>query len=178
MLEWDWQGAQILIEHCDSLVEGQIPAKGFLSIEDEIEGLNKLNERVDVPLGMLINWGRSVIETRRCDGAIEHIKLAQANGLLQGLMFSGVSEKDSEYGAWRDTHMPAAKVDDNSFGFENSLMTESEIHQCLDACEGKLPPFLGIKIGVRPEQTSVDDRVAYIRDTLAIMDKYTHLNTI
>ncbi|MFT4938327.1 MAG: hypothetical protein ACI88A_001353 [Paraglaciecola sp.] len=173
ILEWDWHGAQILIEHCDTLVEGQIPSKGFLSIEDEVEVLNTLNRQLDEPLGLVINWGRSVLETRRCEGALEHIKLAQANGLLQGLMFSGVSDQDSEYGAWRDTHVPAAKFDDNAFGVEHSLMTESEIHRCLAACNGELPPFLGIKIGVRPVETSVDERVAYNRDTLAILDRYS-----
>ena len=172
MLEWDWQGAQILIEHCDTFVEGQIPSKGFLKLEDEIEVLNKINKQVELPLALVINWGRSVLETRRCDGAIEHIKLARANGLLQGLMFSGVSDQDSEYGAWKDSHMPAAKVTDDSFGAEHSLLTEKEIHRCLAACDGELPPILGIKIGVRPLETSVDDRVAYIRDTLAILDGY------
>ena len=52
-------------------------------------------------------------------------------------------------------------------------MTESEIHRCLDACDGALPSVLGIKIGVRPAQTSVNDRVAYNRDTLAILDRYS-----
>lgn len=173
MLGWDWQGAKILIEHCDTVIEGQSPAKGFMNIEDEIDVLKILNKQIDVPMGLLINWGRSVIETRCCDGAIEHIKLAQTNGLLQGLMFSGVSDQESEYGAWRDSHAPAAKVNDNSFGFEHSLMTESEMHRCLAACDGELPSILGIKIGVRPEQTSVNDRVAYNRDTLAILDRYT-----
>jgi hypothetical protein len=172
MLEWDWQGAQILIEHCDTLVDGQSPSKGFLSIEDEIDVLNKLNKHCEVPLGLVINWGRSVLEARRCDGALEHIKLARANGLLQGLMFSGVSDQDSDYGVWKDTHMPAAKVTADSYGAEHSLMTEAEIHRCLAACEGELPPILGIKIGVRPRGTSVADRVAYNRDTLAILDSF------
>ena len=172
MLEWDWHGAQLVIEHCDTLVEGFSPSKGFLSIEDEIEVLNQLNTQLDKPLGLVVNWGRSVLETRRCERAIEHINLARASGLLQGLMFSGVSDKDSVYGAWKDTHMPAAKVDNTSFGIEHSLMTEAEIHRCLAACEGELPPILGIKIGVRPGDTSVADRVAYNRDTLAILDRF------
>ena len=34
---WDWGGARLVIEHCDSALPGQKPAKGYLSLEDEIE---------------------------------------------------------------------------------------------------------------------------------------------
>ncbi|HBN90688.1 DUF4862 family protein, partial [Rheinheimera aquimaris] len=103
MQQWDWQGAQLLIEHCDAYVPAHAPSKGFLSLSDEIAVLTRLNTVSDQAhkMGIVINWGRSVFETRRPDGALEHIMAVQAAGLLSGLMFSGVSDQDTEYGAWR-----------------------------------------------------------------------------
>jgi len=170
MLEWDWQGAKLIIEHCDALVEGQTPSKGFLTLNDEIAVVKKINETAQTtPLGILVNWGRSVIETRTVDGAIAHIKTLKAHNILSGLMFSGVSDQDTDYGKWQDSHMPPAPNSQIKFGAEKSLLTQQEMLRSLQA--SGLDPMqeesiVGIKIGIRPRETNVDDRVSYIADAL------------
>lgn len=171
MLEWDWQGAQLLIEHCDTFVEGQTPSKGFLSIEQEIAVLKEVNANTATPLAMVINWGRSVIETRNLEGANQHIKLAKEAGLLAGLMFSGVSDADTEYGAWKDTHMPPTPLDESCYGAPDSWLTPAQIQASIEAC-GELPEIVGIKLGIRPRDSSLADRVACNKDALAILDKF------
>ncbi|MDP5142096.1 DUF4862 family protein [Rheinheimera baltica] len=177
LLQWDWQGARIVIEHCDALVDSHAPSKGFLTLGDELEVITQLNTRLNTKqqLGMVINWGRSVFETRRVEGAIEHINAAQAAGLLSGVMFSGVSDKDSEYGAWRDSHQPPTQSGHVPNGEPGSWMTEQAIHQCLAACHATELTVLGAKIGIRPHDASIEQRIAIIRDTLAILDRYFNI---
>ncbi|WP_049721477.1 DUF4862 family protein [Gilvimarinus polysaccharolyticus] len=171
MLSWDWQGARIVIEHCDSYIDGQVPAKGFLTLADEIQAIQAVNKQLDANVGIVINWGRSVIEARSVTGALDHIKQAKAAGLLAGLMFSGVSDQDTPYGAWSDTHMPAAQSASSSVGATGSLMSEAQMHQCMQAADAKSLDILGIKLGVRPKEASVAERLAYNREALAIMDR-------
>jgi hypothetical protein len=172
MLSWDWQGAQIVIEHCDALVPEHPPAKGFLSLDDEINVVTAVNSQQSMFLGIVINWGRSVLETRSTEGAIEHIKKAKAHGILSGVMFSGVSDQENEFGAWRDSHMPPAKANSHSIGAEHSLMTEQEMHKCLAAADAHKLAIVGIKLGIRPVETSLDKRLAYNQDALAILDRF------
>mgnify|MGYP006190722313 FL=1 len=175
MLQWDWQGAKIVVEHCDALMPEHEPSKGFLALQDELALLMRLNEQLapQQKLGMVINWGRSVFETRQVDGARQHILAAQDAGLLSGVMFSGVSDKDSEYGAWRDSHQPPQSSEQVKHGEPGSWMSEQAIHQCLAAIDNlKQLPVLGAKIGIRPHQAPVELRVAYIRDMLAILDRF------
>lgn len=170
MQSWDWQGARILIEHCDTYLVGQAPAKGFLTLREELAVLGELNQTLAADMGVVINWGRSVIETRTARGALDHIEQAKAAGLLAGLMFSGVTDSDNEYGAWKDTHMPAAKSAHGTIGADGSLMTDVEMKKCLVAAGGSGLPVLGIKLGVRPKDAPLADRLAYIRSALAILD--------
>lgn len=172
MLSWDWQGAQIVIEHCDAYVEGQDPSKGFLTLSDEIETLKLVNEKTEANLGIVINWGRSAIETRSAEGALEHIKQAKAAGVLSGLMFSGASDKDTAFGAWSDSHMPQQGRNDESLGEPLSLLTVQEMHSCLQAADAKSLSILGVKFGFRPRETSLEDRVACNKEALAIVDEY------
>ncbi len=171
MLDWDWQGARIVLEHCDTLIEGQTPAKGFLTLDEEIEVVKAVNEAHNANIGIVINWGRSVIETRSTSGAVEHIKQVKDAGVLAGLMFSGVSDQETPYGAWADTHMPAAKSAEAEIGAEGSLMTEEQIHQCIKVADAKNLSILGIKLGIRPKDETVANRVAYNREALAILDR-------
>ncbi|WP_020207494.1 DUF4862 family protein [Gilvimarinus chinensis] len=171
MLAWDWQGAQIVLEHCDTFIEGQTPAKGFLTLDEEIEVVKAVNEAHNADIGVVINWGRSVIETRSASGAVEHIKRAKDAGVLAGLMFSGVADQETPYGCWADTHMPAAKSAGAEIGAEGSLMTEEEIHRCVEAAGGEELPILGVKLGIRPKDESVDNRVAYNREALAMISR-------
>lgn len=169
MLEWDWQGAQLVIEHCDSLVEGQVPAKGFLSLDDEIAALKAVNLQASPAMGIVINWGRSVLETRSVEGAVEHINASKNAHLLSGVMFSGVSDKDSEYGTWKDTHMPPAASPTLTHGAIGSLMTEQQMHRCVVASElhiSNTQNIVGIKLGIRPTTSSLNERMLYIQDAL------------
>lgn len=175
MLQWDWQGARIVIEHCDALVDSHAASKGFLTLGDELEVITQLNTQLSTKqhLGMVINWGRSVFETRRVEGALEHIQAAQAAGVLSGVMFSGVSDQDSEYGAWRDSHQPPKQSALVQHGEPGSWMTEHAMHNCLAACDDpQALPVLGAKIGIRPHSAAIAQRIGIIRDTLAILDRY------
>lgn len=172
MLEWDWHGAQLVIEHCDTLVEGQTPAKGFLTIEDEIAVIESVNAKQSTNMGIVVNWGRSVIETRNVEGAIEHINLLKQHNLLAGLMFSGVSDQNTEYGQWKDSHMPPAPNAELLAGAEHSLMTEGEMLKSLAASDAANLPIVGIKLGIRPKTMSLEDRLAHIKDCLAALERY------
>jgi hypothetical protein len=175
MLSWDWQGANIVIEHCDAYVDSHLPSKGFLALHDELEVLAAVNATIpeQQQLGMVINWGRSVFETRTVDGALQHIEATKAAGLLRGVMFSGVSDKNSEYGAWRDSHQPPQQSELIKHGEPGSWMSEAAIHQCLAACDkAETLQILGAKIGIRPLNASIEQRVAVIHETLAILDRF------
>ena len=175
MLQWDWQGAKIVIEHCDALVDSHAASKGFLTLDAELEVITQLNTQLSSKqqLGMVINWGRSVFETRRVEGALEHIQAAQAAGVLSGVMFSGVSDQDSEYGAWRDSHQPPKQSALVQHGEPGSWMTEQAMHNCLAACDDpQALPVLGAKIGIRPHSAGIAQRIGIVRDTLAILDRY------
>jgi len=60
ILSWDWEGAKIVIEHCDTAVDNIPFEKGFLTIEDEIKTLIELQDMHNV--GITINWARSAKE--------------------------------------------------------------------------------------------------------------------
>ncbi|GAC32729.1 DUF4862 family protein [Paraglaciecola polaris] len=174
MLSWDWHGADIVIEHCDALVPEHDHAKGFLSLDDEITVLKELNASKDANLGILINWGRSAIETLSTDGVLTHIEQVKQQGLFKGLMFSGVTDQSSPYGIWKDTHMPAAKSPNVAFGAEHSLLTEQEIHRSLAACGHALTQdsIVGIKLGIRPKDAPLEPRVGYNQSALAMIERF------
>ena len=159
-----------MIEHCDTLIEGQTPAKGFLSLQQEIDVLTAVNAEQNSNLGITINWGRSVIETRSADGALVHIQQAKQAGLLAGLMFSGASGAETAYGAWRDIHMPHAKSSSESKGADGSLMTKEAMHQCMNAADAKALPIVGIKLGIRPTDATPAERLDIINAALNILD--------
>ena len=174
MLSWDWHGARILIEHCDAYVPEHTPSKGFLALSDELTVLTEINRSVPAQqqLGVVINWGRSVFETRRVAGALEHILQAKAAGLLSGLMFSGVSDQHSDFGAWRDSHQPPQQSAAVPYGEPGSWMSEQAMQQCLAACNAAELLVLGAKIGIRPHSAGIDQRIATISDTLAILQRF------
>jgi hypothetical protein len=173
MAAWDWQGASIVIEHCDAYVDNHVPSKGFLALDDELDVLSELNQGLSVPMGMVINWGRSVFETRRTQGALAHIVAARQRDLLRGIIFSGISDQMTAYGAWRDSHMPATPSERVILGAQHSWMTEALMHECLAASgDAQALPIVGAKISIRPDASSKAERMGYITDTLAILDRY------
>ncbi|AQQ67197.1 DUF4862 domain-containing protein [Microbulbifer agarilyticus] len=170
---WDWDGAELVIEHCDAFVEGAQPEKGFLTLEEEIQAVVEVNRACGCEIGLSINWGRSALETRSVQGPLQHLQAAREAGLLRGFMFSGISDQDTPYGVWRDTHMPPAEIFEGGNFAEGSLLTAEQMKASLEVADWSSLDFLGIKIGVRPQDLGADARVAYNRDALAALDSFT-----
>jgi len=170
ILSWDWEGAKIVIEHCDAAVGNTPFEKGFLTIEDEVKTLIELKDLHDV--GMTINWARSAIEGRNTSKPIEHIKMALKNNILSGLMFSGVSDNDIQYGSWKDTHMPFSKNENVQFFEENSLLTQEEISNTLNIVDLDSVDYLGVKLLSMPiDSSTIDRRVGLNSDAVSILNK-------
>lgn len=197
LADWDTAGAHLVLEHCDALLPGRAPAKGFLGLEAEAEAVQRANDATGNPMGIVINWGRSVIEQRRPEAAREHITYLHDRGLLRGLVFSGCASVDTRFGnAWDDVHVPPAPPGTGSScgtgssggsGAESfngspdhqllesaSLLTPDRIKQCLQAA-GALPEagFHAIKVAA-PPNASVSQRVSVISQTLAAVQLASH----
>jgi hypothetical protein len=151
---WDWQGAELLIEHCDAFVPGQPPVKGFMTLDREIEAITGTHG--PTPCGILINWARSAIEGRSTQTPADHIRKARAEGLLRGLIFSGTARSNPIYGDWSDSHAP--------FETEGSLLNLETARAAIEAAGGaeKLAVF-GIKMQTLPGTMTVPERIAFIR---------------
>lgn len=152
----DWDGAALLVEHCDKHVREHPPDKGFLSVEDEIAAAG-MSSGV-TPIQMLINWGRSAIETRSVQGPLDHLRRAREAGLLGGFFFSGAVPSHPLYGEWRDSHAPFDAV------LPGSLLTPEVAAGALK--EAGDVPFLGLKMQALPKALAVADRLRFIESNL------------
>jgi Domain of unknown function (DUF4862) len=159
---WDWRGARLLVEHCDAFLPGQDPAKGFMTLEQEIMAIDCLPAALRARLGVLINWGRSAIEGRSVEVPLRHLEQAKQSGLLGGLIFSGVTEGDALYGNWADSHAP--------FGAP-SLLTDKEVRLCLEALGSAEDAVLGFKIQALPKTLSVEERLELVRSWLSFLEQ-------
>ncbi|WP_216382075.1 DUF4862 family protein [Arcanobacterium phocae] len=149
--QWDWDGAQLVIEHQDEFIPGQLAQKGFLSLADEIKAATERN------MPIVINWGRSVIEGRSTDTPLAHVQQAGAAGVLGGVIFSGSHSEANSFGpAWNDDHMPLH--DDEP----SSLMTVQNVTDVANATRQYPVNFLGAKVSIRPE-VSLSTRLDMIR---------------
>lgn len=177
---WDTDGARLVLEHCDALMPNQAPAKGFLALELEAQAVKNANDATGNPMGVVVNWGRSVIEQRRPEAAYEHIAFLRSCDLLGGVVFSGCADVDTKFGkAWADVHVPPApdrdtyrqapqgKNKNQSLLEPDSLLTADHIKACLQAA-GPLPEagFRAVKVAA-PPNASVDQKVTVISQTLA-----------
>jgi hypothetical protein len=149
----DWGGAELLVEHCDAAVPSHAPDKGFLRIEDECAALRLSSGAA--PARVLINWGRSAIETRSEDGPREHLRRARQAGLLAGLFFSGATPDHPDYGAWKDSHAPF------SISCSASILTPAAAKAALKET-GELS-YVGLKIQPLPAPLGIPERLAMIR---------------
>lgn len=177
LADWDTAGARLVLEHCDALMPGQAPAKGFLGLDAEAEAVQRANDATGNSMGIVINWGRSVIEQRRPEAARDHIAYLRDRGLLRGVVFSGCAGVDTRFGdAWDDVHVPPAPAGSGAEGSNGtsdhllepaSLLTSDRIEECLQTA-GTLPEtgFHAIKVAA-PPNASVDQRVSVISQTLA-----------
>lgn len=169
LLSWDWGDAKIVIEHCDASIPGQSIEKGFFQLENELKALGTLSSEIE--LGVMINWARSAIEGRSDQKPVEHIKLASKKKMLSGLIFSGASIKDKNYGVWKDTHMPFAQSYGVNFYEKNSLLTKTAIMKTLTDVDLDKLDYLGIKLLSMPlESSSIERRVGLNKDAITILD--------
>lgn len=152
----DWQGASLLVEHCDAAVPGQAPDKGFMSLEDDVTAVKLSGGKT--PAGLAINWGRSAIEVRSAEGPLEHLRRAAQAELLGALFFSGATRSHPEYGEWRDSHAPF------STSCPESLMTPAAAKAAL--AEAPACPIVGLKLQTKPATMTVPQRLAVIQDGL------------
>jgi Domain of unknown function (DUF4862) len=153
----DWDGAEVLVEHCDAFVPGQPPAKGFLSLEEEIEAL------AGGPIGLSLNWGRSAIELRDGDRVIEHVDAALASGLLRAVTFSGAGGAQTAYGApWADSHLPFADPLDVGYAEPSSLMTCARVIEVLSRLEQWDGSFIAVKTNWPRDRTDPAERAASV----------------
>lgn len=177
--DWDWHGAGAVLEHCDTLVAGRAPAKGFLPLEAVIEAIQLANQRSGRAIRMAVNWGRSVIEQHRAGAAVEHLRILRKAGLLGGLALSGCAGVDTRFGpAWADVHVrPAPRVTGSAASIHArdsqvlesaSLMTYERIQEAPETA-GTNPAtgFRAIKVAAVPGAT-VEQRIAVIARTLAL----------
>lgn len=164
---WNWEDTKLVIEHCDAFIAGQTPEKGFISLQDEIEAINKS----DAKIGILINWGRSAIEFRDADRVLEHLEIAKQSGLLSGLIFSGASDQQGLFGyPWIDAHHPFKKDNQHRFGDPDSLLTPARAKAAIDLV-GDIP-LLGIKMGWPNEVPGgVEERFEMISSALDELEK-------
>ena len=169
ILRWDWGGAKIIIEHCDKFIPMQPFEKGFLSIENEIDTLLKISSSYNV--GITINWARSAIEGKNVVRPLEHIKLALEYNFLSGLIFSGVSISDRNYGSWKDNHMPFSKSYNVKHYEKNSLLSHENILKTLNLLDINNLDYLGIKILAMPlSEINIEKRVGLNKDAIYILD--------
>ncbi len=165
ILSWDWHGCQVMIEHCDAFTPKHTPAKGFLSLEDEITAVERLipaTGKLD-DLGFVINWARSAIESRNIATVAEHCSALIDRELLRGFMFSGVADAgESPYGVWQDTHMPPPLSVYGRSIASTSLLTQEQIVKCAEQVKSAIE-FCGLKISIREPNLSAHDRIDCLR---------------
>ncbi|WP_460533231.1 DUF4862 family protein [Humibacter ginsengiterrae] len=163
----DWDGAQLVVEHCDALVPEHAPEKGFLSLDDELASVRL----AQVDVGLSLNWGRTAIELRDADGVAGEVRRVAESGLLRGLMISGASDRDGAFGAaWVDAHHPFLRSQRHPSGDPVSLLTEERVAACFSVA-GRLD-WRGLKVGWPPRVPgTVQQRVDMIRRGLDALDR-------
>lgn len=156
---WDWDGAQLLLEHVDAWTAQRTPAKGYLQLDDELDVLGG-----GLPVGLVINWGRSAIELRDGSRVTEHVLRARDAGVLRTVMFSGVSDRTTAYGPpWSDQHLPFQGDDSDSEPL--SLLTEQRILETLDTAGPGVQS--GLKLSWRERSRNSADMLVSAVERLA-----------
>ncbi|SPT52976.1 Uncharacterised protein [Actinomyces bovis] len=122
IVDYDWGGAPLLVEHCDAFVAPDRGEKRLMSLDDELAVLAELGRP---EIRMTLNWGRSALEARDAAVAAQHVRQVRAAGLLEGVMFSGAGPADTQYAkAWMDGHLPL-DVDE-----PGSAMGAAQVREC------------------------------------------------
>jgi hypothetical protein len=66
--------------------------------------------------------------------------------------------------------MPPAPSVVGGIGAEGSLLTDAAMHACMVASDHRNLTVLGVKIGIRPMDASLDTRMAHISRALDHLD--------
>ena len=152
---WDWADVRLLVEHSDASTSTHPPAKGWLSLDDEIDAVRTATERSGAAIGQAVNWGRSVIETRMPRGAVEHLERLRAAGTLCGFTVSGVSgQPTSRSLPWEDVHLAIADVD------PESLLTAAALADAVAVAKPASLRQVGVKVGAPAAPTNLAERLA------------------
>lgn len=160
LASWDFAGAQLVIEHCDADTGAHPFEKGFLSMEAEIQAIHASG----APVGLWMNWGRSLIETRDPAAVTAQIAHAASAGPLAGLALSGAAAVDGPYGtAWADAHLPFAETDPSSL----SQLTLAAAVDALDAAGAV--NRLGLKMSRRRTDRTAADVLATVGANLDVL---------
>ncbi|WP_326664600.1 DUF4862 family protein [Streptomyces sp. NBC_00385] len=147
---------RLVLEHCDAYAPGVLGEKRFLPLEAEI-ALARAGR-----IGIAVNWGRSAIEAQDPGRPLAQITRLAAEGLLEGVMFSGAGPAANAYGGpWADAHLPLTEDE------PTSLMDADEVRRCLRAAEGALS-YAGAKIQV-PGDATVDARLAMVDRVMRLL---------
>lgn len=158
---WDWDGAEVVVEHCDAAVAGQSYEKGFLALADEMDAVT----RSGAPIGLWLNWGRSAVELRDPDAVTAQVRGCAEAGALRGLAFSGAAALDGPYGAaWADAHLPLLGADETS----GSLLDDRHVAEAI-AAAGPLA-WAGVKVSRRPSDRTAGDVIRTVAANLAIVE--------
>ena len=156
-----WDGARIVLEHCDAAGPSRAPVKGFLRFGQEVEAVLAAGTGA----GVAVNWARSVIEDRDPGAPVRHVELASAEGILAGVVLSGCSSQATGFGAaWDDSHLPPAPVE------PASMLTPQRIRTLAAAVDAGVDvhgpePYRGLKISA-PPGSSVWQRVALLEGSI------------
>ena len=171
LASWGWGNTRVIVEHCDAFNKKNTnPKKGFLSIDEEIETLRFINNKWNTDFGIVINWGRSVIEYKDISGPVEHVKSLNSHNLLAGIMFSGTTDNNNNlYGAWSDKHMPPATIGNYKYFESESLMTFENVKKLLKICDLDTLDFIGVKLLAMPKKSSIEKRISINEDSLALL---------
>jgi hypothetical protein len=157
----DWGTVELWVEHCDAIRPGLNHAKGFLDLPAEISITR------DLGLGMNLNWGRSVLETRQVEGVLDHIRAADQAGVLRSLFLSAVAVDDPLYGTWLDNHAPMQGIGEGGWLPQRSLLTPEAAQRALTLAEHI--PYWGLKIQPFPVSLTLAERIHCLRQHLEFL---------
>ncbi|RZA21184.1 MAG: DUF4862 family protein [Proteobacteria bacterium] len=157
LLTWNWDGVQLILEHCDAWhADGEF-SKGFLTLQSELATIGNL------PIHVGLNWGRSVLEGRRTETIHRHIELAGRK--LKSLFFSGTAISDPLYGTWQDNHAAIRLDSSEVWESTGSLLTQEAIEDCKEFIQ-QPDLLLGLKVQPFPTTLTIDQRLSFLKQQL------------
>ncbi|MBN2689719.1 MAG: DUF4862 family protein [Gammaproteobacteria bacterium] len=167
--DFNWDGAELNLEHCDAYIPNQIADKGFLLLEDEIEVISTVGG-----YGIVLNWARSAIEGRSVKKPLSHIEMVKNAGLFNGFFFSGCTDDvNSNYGYWRDTHMPPRNFINGDYLQSDGLLGIDEVKQTMQELNNYDEDiYLGIKVSDLAADDNIDKKIGLNTETIDALNYF------